>query len=75
MGGSCKGRCSEYKAAHKAGAKRYLNGEKRCQICNIWVFWDGVYCPCCAHKLRTTPRGFKKARNEFQLESGGGKRY
>ena len=27
--------------------------------CNIFVKWDGIFCPCCGCRLRMGPRVFK----------------
>ena len=50
----CKGVCIRYKAS-----SRYATGNKRCQICEIFIKWGGLSCPCCGYKLRTGPRSFK----------------
>ena len=38
---------------------RYAAGQKRCQICEIFIKWDGLWCPCCGCRLRMGPRLFK----------------
>jgi hypothetical protein len=43
---------------HKASC-RYATGNKRCQICEIFIKWDGLWCPCCGYRLRNGPRLFK----------------
>ena len=55
----CKGRCTSYKAQKPIGAGRYALGQKRCQICEIFLKWDGLWCPCCGYRLRTKPRNLK----------------
>ena len=35
---------------------RYAAGQKRCQICEMYVKWDGIWCPCCGCRLRIGPR-------------------
>jgi hypothetical protein len=52
---TCKGICVRYKAA----SNHYTNGQKRCQICDLFIKWDGLFCPCCGYRLRTRPRNFK----------------
>jgi hypothetical protein len=49
---------------HKAikpaeGGGRYSSGQRRCQICEIFIKWDGLWCPCCGYRLRTKPRNLK----------------
>lgn len=66
--GSCNGICIRYKA-HKIGtAPRYSNGHKRCQTCEIFIKWKGLYCPCCRYRLRTKPRNrvFKAKLREWE---------
>ena len=50
----CKGICIRHKAS-----SRYATGQKRCQVCELFIKWDGLSCPCCGYKLRTRPRHFK----------------
>jgi hypothetical protein len=55
----CKGICVRHKAQKPIGAGRYSSGQKRCQICEIFIKWDGLWCPCCGYRLRTRPRNLK----------------
>ena len=50
----CKGICVRYRASNN-----YANGQKRCKICEQFIKWNGLMCPCCRHKLRTRPRNPK----------------
>ena len=61
----CKGICNRHKAKMvlKNGG-RYANSQKRCQICSIYIKWEGLYCPCCGYRLRTKPRN-KKYKNKL----------
>ena len=71
----CKDVCPRYKARKGQGSTRYANGQKRCQICEIFIEWEGLWCPCCGYRLRTTPRNraykekFRKARAENEDKS------
>jgi hypothetical protein len=53
--------CHHHKAQERSGGK-YANGQKRCQVCQIYMKCDGLRCPCCKSKLRTKSRNsaFKK---------------
>ena len=55
----CKGICVRHKATKPVGTGRYSTGQKRCQVCEIFIKWDGVFCPCCGYRLRTKPRNLK----------------
>jgi hypothetical protein len=64
---SCKGICTRYKTV----SNHYADGQKRCQICELFIKWDKLYCPCCGCKLRTGPRHFKfkeKLREQKRIE-------
>ena len=52
----CNGICTRYKAKSNLNRVRYSNGQKRCNVCGIFVNWDGKYCPCCGICLRTRPK-------------------
>ncbi|MFL6399754.1 MAG: hypothetical protein ACJ71F_19505 [Nitrososphaeraceae archaeon] len=54
----CKGICIRHKASGPISYGRYAIGQKRCQICEIFIKWDGIYCPCCGCRLRIRPRLF-----------------
>ena len=55
----CKGICSRHKAMRPSTGMRYLIGQKRCQVCQIFINWQGFFCPCCGYRLRTKPRNKK----------------
>lgn len=69
---SCKGVCIRYKAMKEAKAGRYIVGQKRCQVCDIFMRWDGIWCPCCGYRLRSLPRNSKykqKVKPEYDPPS------
>ncbi len=50
-------------------------GQRRCQLCEMFIQWEGLWCPCCGVRLRTKPRVGtlreklrKKLGGEFNLE-------
>jgi hypothetical protein len=60
-----------HKAQKPIGSGRYATGQKRCQICELFIRWEGLWCPCCGYRLRTKPRNLKykaklKARKEIE---------
>ena len=72
----CKGVCTRYKALKEAGKGRYASGQKRCQVCEIFINWAGLWCPCCNYLLRTKPRNLKyKTKLREQKEKGETKTY
>ena len=62
---SCKGICTRFKAKCGAHQFRYGNGQKRCNVCELFVMWDGHWCPCCGTSLRTRPRSRKYKEKLF----------
>ena len=65
----CNGTCHKYSEGSTKGG-RYNTGQKRCPYCSVFIKWEGLRCPCCSGKLRTTPRGNKKDRNRVQDQMG-----
>ena len=55
----CRGICIRHKASGPISSGRYAIGQKRCQICDLFMQWDGIFCPCCGCRLRIRPRLFK----------------
>ena len=53
---TCKGICSRYRATKPAKGGRYSNGQRRCQMCEEFLTWEGLWCPCCGYRLRSHPR-------------------
>ena len=47
----CRLICIQHKAS-----RSYANGQKRCRECNLFIKWDGAFCPCCGQRLRNRPR-------------------
>ena len=65
----CKGICIRHKAHKPYCSGRYATGQKRCQICEIFIKMDGLRCPCCSCRLRLGPRLFKhKAKSRIKKQ-------
>jgi len=59
----CEGSCKKYKAkSNSLEGGRYEQGQKRCHTCEIFIKWEGLWCPCCGRLLRTKPRGTRLKR-------------
>jgi hypothetical protein len=48
--------CKKYRAIKPKQGSRYASGQARCQICEIFMKWSGLRCPCCKTQLRRKPR-------------------
>lgn len=62
----CKNICTKYRAKRNKSLPRYVLGQKRCQVCEIFIFWEGSNCPCCSFRLRVRPRG-KRPRAQYKI--------
>ena len=51
----CNRICVRYKLKNRKTKFWYTAGVKRCSICEIFIVWDGLRCPCCDTKLSTKP--------------------
>jgi len=56
---ACKGVCHKYRAKCGLRKYRYASGQKRCNICEIFVQLNDHSCPCCGMLLRTRPKSGK----------------
>jgi len=65
----CKDICLKYKAKGVFLNGRYIDGQKRCNSCDIFIHWDGIWCPCCGFRLRTKPR-YKKRKTKLKECNG-----
>ena len=63
---ACKNLCVNYKAKKPKNAQRYLSGQKRCFVCDLFIKWEGLRCPCCGFKLRVKPRT-TKYREQYRI--------
>jgi len=56
---TCRNLCIKFRATrphaphsnHYSVEGRYDNGQKRCQLCEIFIKWSGSRCPCCHASL------------------------
>lgn len=68
----CNGvECVRHKAKKPVGIGRYASGQKRCQICNVYMNFNGLKCPCCNFKLRSKPRNLKYKAKYREAEANG----
>ena len=75
---TCKKICLKYVAKKPTTGTRYGSGQKRCQICEIYITIkgtkneQGLFCKCCHYRVRGKPRNkFYKEnlRNKEENES------
>jgi len=49
----CNGICDRQKAEPVKG---YVNGQKYCSVCTIYITTKEIFCPCCHRKYRVKKR-------------------
>jgi len=62
----CNGICNRYKTVKPNGTGRYSAGQKRCNLCDIFMQWEGIFCPCCGHRLRLKPKSGKYKEKYYE---------
>ncbi len=66
----CKGICRKYHIKKPQIGTRYGTGQKRCQVCELFIKVEGLFCPCCGYRLRTKPRNSKSKALFRELKNG-----
>lgn len=56
---ACNGKCGAFKATKPYGMGRYESGQSRCTECELYINYEGRFCPCCQGRLRKSPRSLK----------------
>jgi uncharacterized Zn finger protein (UPF0148 family) len=69
MSCGCNKICLQYKAERLSHGGRYESGQKRCNSCGLYIFWDGLFCPCCGYRLRLSPRNSKHKQKFLKLKA------
>lgn len=60
----CNNICQNHKAKKPKHGGRYEDGQKRCNSCDIYIKYDGLFCPCCNLRLRMSSR-YTKFKEKF----------
>jgi len=55
---TCDSRCTHHKSQKPLRSCRYST-EQHCQVCETFIEWDRIFCPCCGHKTRRRNRECK----------------
>ena len=66
---SCRGICHRYAIPKTIRYEsHYLMGRKRCVSCEVYMDYEGTYCPCCGSKFRLRPRYGKYRKKQLLLQ-------
>src|SRR5438132_6657953 len=60
--------CERLYSGTIVGKSNYQAGKKYCRRCEIYLFLDGVFCPCCGMPLRTPPTSKRDKERLSQLK-------
>jgi hypothetical protein len=72
----CKNICDRirYKRISFGVGGNYFDGKKYCRRCEVYLYHNGFFCPCCGMQLRLTPssRECKEVlRKRRAIDKGG----
>ena len=45
----------------------YDRGFKKCGHCDVFIRYEGVFCPCCGSRLRDRPKGTSSAQRAARI--------
>jgi uncharacterized paraquat-inducible protein A len=62
---ACKNICERLDSKRQVGKSNYLVGKKYCRKCEIYLYHEEVFCPCCGSQLRTSPHNKKRAYDDL----------
>jgi predicted amidophosphoribosyltransferase len=53
----CRNICERirYKRISFGAGGNYFDGKKYCRRCEVYLYHNGLFCPCCGMQLRLTP--------------------
>jgi hypothetical protein len=63
----CRNICERLDDKISASEGNYFVGKKYCRRCEIFLHYNGTFCPCCGMQLRTTPTN-KEDRKKLRLK-------
>ena len=55
----CRNICERLECKPSFEYNQYIDGKKYCRRCEIFLYYIGVFCPCCGMHLRLTPTSKK----------------
>jgi hypothetical protein len=65
----CRNICERISSKIVVGESHYFVGKKYCRRCEIYLYHEGLFCPCCGMQMRTTPIDTKdKAKIRIRLQ-------
>jgi hypothetical protein len=73
----CRNICERLKGKLSFEHNQYLNGKKYCRRCEIFLYYAGLFCPCCGMQLRKSPctksgkERLRRRRRKDSLPHGG----
>ena len=55
------------------GISNYSLGRKYCRKCEVYLYYDDVFCPCCKAQLRTIPHNKKRQTGWYLVDQSSDK--
>jgi hypothetical protein len=66
----CRNICERIYLKRQVGQSDYLVGKKYCRRCEVYLYYDGIFCPCCGMQLRTNPID-KEGKEKIRIQKQG----
>lgn len=66
----CRERHGRYQT--RAYGPKYGEGHRYCSVCNTCIRWEGLFCPCCGMRLRTTAHSHAYRRRRIDAKRRAG---
>ena len=51
----CRNICDRLGCKRSFEYDQYIVGKKYCRRCEVYIYHNGLFCPCCGMQLRRTP--------------------
>jgi hypothetical protein len=69
---ACRNLCERFNSRFIVGGSHYANGKKYCRRGEVYILYDGIFCPCCGMVLGTSPtnKRDKERLRQLQLRIG-----
>jgi len=65
---ACRNICERFNSRFTVGKAHYGNGNKYCRRCEVYILYDGIFCPCCGMALRMSPTNKRDKERLRQLK-------
>ncbi|MGB7956001.1 MAG: hypothetical protein WCF23_18665 [Candidatus Nitrosopolaris sp.] len=65
---ACHNLCERFNSRFTVGGSHYGNSKKYCRRCEVYIIYEGIFCPCCDMALRMSPTNKRDKERLRQLQ-------